>query len=208
MNFSRFLAALTALLLLFSLCACSGTAPIGTVITKQTANTTFTTVPTTTGTTTAAVDESPDESTTTTKNTTTTLPSLGNDNGNSQTGDAIANLAISLVGTPFKNGGNGPAEFDNPGFVAYCYKQNGFTAPRKATSLLNYGVDITPEAIQPGDILVFCNELGEDAGFVGIYIGNHQFVASTNPNSGTKVHKLNNSYWGPRLLAARRFPTT
>lgn len=121
-------------------------------------------------------------------------------------GEAIAQLATSLVGTPYQSGGNGPDAFDNPGFVVYCYRENGYKGvPRKATAIQTYGNEVLPDERQAGDILVFCNELGEEAGFVGIYIGNDEFVASTNPNTPTKVHKLNQAYWLPRLLAVRRY---
>lgn len=203
----RLFALLTALVLLVSLSACSGDSPEATVITKDQVNKpTVTTTTTTAATTGSSGAVQNDPSTTVTSQTgTTTLPSIGTEAGNSETGDAIAQLAISLIDTPYENGGSGPDAFDNPGFVMYCYKQSGYTVPRKATQIINYGLDVNPEEIQPGDILVFCNEIGEDAGFVAIYIGDDQFVASTNPTSGTKVHKLDSSYWAQRFLSARRF---
>ncbi len=121
-------------------------------------------------------------------------------------GEAIARLAQSLVGTPYQSGGNGPDAFDNPGFVVYCYRQNGYTVPRRAADMLNYGVEVPTADRDIGDIVVLANEIGEGAGFVGIYIGNDQFVASTNPNTPTKIHKLDKSYWMPRLLSVRRAP--
>lgn len=122
----------------------------------------------------------------------------------SETGKAIAQLAVSLVGTPFEFGGNGPDSFDNPSFVVYCYKQNGFSVPRKASSMATWGEDVPPDELQAGDILVFANDLGGPPAFCGIYIGDEKFVSCNNPNSPTKVQKLDNSYWGPRFVAARR----
>lgn len=203
----RLFALLTAIALLVTLSACSGDSPEATVITKDQVNKPTVTTTTTTPTTVASgsSDAAQNDQTSASQTGTTTLPSIGTEEGNSEIGDTIAQFAVSLIGTPFKNGGNGPDAFDNPGFVMYCYKKSGYTVPRKATQIINYGLDVNPEEIQPGDILVFCNEIGEDAGFVGIYIGNNQFVASTNPNSGTKVHKLDASYWSQRFLSARRF---
>ena len=202
----RLLAMLVVVMLLASFSACGKETPEATVITKSQVNKPTVTTTTTTTTTTGAIDSSGEnDASVSTQTGTTTLPSIGTNEGNSETGDAIAQLAISLIGTTFKNGGTGPTEFDNPGFVSYCYKQSGYTVPRKATSINNYGLDVNPEEIQPGDILVFCNEIGEDAGFVAIYIGDNQFVASTNPTAGTKMHKLDASYWSQRFLSARRF---
>ncbi|MBQ7038002.1 MAG: C40 family peptidase [Clostridia bacterium] len=205
----RLFAVFTAIVLLVTLSACSGDAPQATVITKDQVNKpTVTTTTTTKATTTEAIDSSntsQNDQTNASQTGTTTLPSIGTEEGNSETGDAIANLAISLIGTPFVNNGTAPDAFDNPSFVVYCYKQNGYTVPRKATQIIDYGFDVNPEEIQPGDILVFCNNPGEEAGFVAIYIGNNQFVASTNPEKGTQVHQLNSSYWSQRFLSARRF---
>ncbi len=207
----RLFAILTAIVLLVTLSACSGDAPQATVITKdQVNNPTVTTTTTTTATTTTAEaigssDAAGNDQTIASGTGTTTLPSIGTEEGNSETGDAIAKLAISLIGTPFASNGSAPNAFDNPSFVVYCYKQNGYTVPRKATQIIDYGLDVNPEEIQPGDILVFCNTLGGEAGFVGIYIGNNQFVASTNPDKGTQAHQLNSSYWSQRFLSARRF---
>lgn len=204
----RLFAVLTAIVLLVTLSACSGDAPQATVITKDNVNQPTITTTTTTTTTTADTDTSDTAqsgSSSTSQTGTTTLPSIGTEEGNSETGDAIARLAISLIGTPFSSTGTAPNAFDNPSFVVYCYKQNGYTIPRKATQIIDYGLDVNPEEIQPGDILVFCNDLGGEAGFVGIYIGNNQFVACANPDSGTKQLELNSTYWSQRFLSARRF---
>ncbi len=207
----RLFALLTAIVLLITFSACSGDAPQATVITKDQVNkptvTTTTTKTTTTATTVASgsSDAAQNDQTSASETGTTTLPSIGTEEGNSVTGDAIAKLAISLIGTPFVNNGTAPDAFDNPSFVVYCYQQNGYSIPRKATQIIEYGFDVNPEEIQPGDILVFCNNPGEGAGFVGIYIGNNQFIASTNPDSGTKSLELNSPYWSQRFLAARRF---
>ena len=200
--------ALTVLCL--PLCACSDT-PSATVITKSQVNRptqTITTTSQTTATTGNAVSSGNTVSgqSTTGSTGTTTRPSIGTNEGNSKTGDAIATTAISLIGKPFQVGGAGPDAFDNPSFVKYCYKQNGHTVDgRNALQIAEYGLDVNPEEIQPGDILAFCNDLGGAIGFVGIYIGNNQFVASTNPETGVKVLELNSDYWAQRFITARRF---
>lgn len=190
----RFVCLLLTSAMLFC-CACTKTndGPDATVITKPSGQSTTTTTATTTttSTTTTTTDITIDP---------TTPPSDENTIGN-----AIADLALSLVGTPFEAGGDGPHSFDNPGFVKYCYKQNGFTVPRKAALMKEYGIEITPDSIRRGDILVFCNEIGEEAGYVGIYIGDNQFVACPNPETPTKIQKLNVSYWSERFLTARRY---
>ena len=203
----RLFAVLTAIVLLLTLSACSDDGPQATVITKDAVNkpTTTTTITTTTTVEGDSSDTTQSSQSSTSQTGTTTLPSIGTEEGNSETGNAIAKLAISLIGTPFSSNGTAPNAFDNPSFVVYCYKQNSYTVPRKATQIIDYGLDVNPEEIQPGDILVFCNDLGGEAGFVGIYIGNNRFVACANPDSGTKQLELNSTYWSQRFLSARRF---
>ena len=188
------------------LCACGPSIPKVTVISKQSVNsptqtttTTTTTVATTTDLGNSSSSVQPAGSSTAAK------PTVVTDAGSSATGTAIASLAASLVGTPYTTNGNGPDSFDNPGFVVYCYKQNGFTVPRRATAMTTYGKEIYPDEIQPGDILLFCNEIGGDADFAGIYIGNNRFISCNNPERPTQEQRLDDSDWGPRFLTARRF---
>lgn len=208
MNFRK-LSALIGITALFTVffCSCSPTVPQATVITKQSVNSPTQT--TTTTTTTVAPTDSSGSSTVpgaTTAPAAVVPPEIIAESGSSEIGNAIAKLAASLVGTPYAAGASGPDSFDNPGFVTYCYRQSGFTVPRRATAMMTYGREVNPDEIQPGDIMIFCNEIGEEAGFVGIYIGDNRFISCNNPESPTKVQKLNASYWSQRFLAARRFP--
>ncbi len=135
----------------------------------------------------------------------TTSPTVAPEPGASATGTAIAALANSLVGTPFQLGGVGPGQFDNPGFVYYCYQQNGITVPRRASAMAQGGSAVSRDALQAGDIVVFSNEIGGEADFVGIYVGSGQFVSCNNPSQPTGVHSLSTGYWSERFLTARRY---
>lgn len=134
----------------------------------------------------------------------TTAPSAAPQPGGSATGTAIANLANSLIGTPYKLGGTGPSEFDNPGFVYYCYKQNGITIPRNAAAMAAWGTEIQDNDIEAGDILVFANDIGGDPGFVAVYIGDYKMVACSNPERPTDTLAINVDYWSSRFITARR----
>ena len=132
------------------------------------------------------------------------IPSIATDGETSEIGNRIAATAASLVGTPYKSGASGPDAFDNPGFVSYCYKQAGHTLPRRASAMVTFGAQAPLTALRPGDLLLFCNEIGGEIQFAGIYIGNEQFVACNNPETPTKAQKLDKNYWLPRLVDARR----
>lgn len=211
MNNTRcgFLSMLSVLVLVIALFgACAGnTAPDATVITKASVSyslhTTTTTAAPTTATTLPLGGTGTGGDTVVTGGP-TTLPTVGQSESGSELGRRIAETAIGLIGTPFKNGASGPDAFDNPGFVSYCYKQNGQTVARRASAMLNYGVEAPLDALQAGDILLFCNELGGEVQFAAIYIGGDRFVACNNPETPTKEQKLDKSYWLPRLVTARR----
>jgi cell wall-associated NlpC family hydrolase len=175
------------------------------VVIRTDATTGTTTTPPDTGSTDSGADQTPTGDSNTGTTTTTTLPSVViGESGSTETGKAIAELAVSLIGTPFEFGADGPDAFDNPSFVVYCYKQFGYSVPRKASGMAFYGEDVPPDELQVGDILVFCNEIGGDPDFCGIYIGDEQFVSCNNPGSPTKAQKLSASYWSERFIAARR----
>ena len=112
-------------------------------------------------------------------------------------------LAKKLIGTKFKFGGTGPDEFDNSGFIYYIFKESGVEVPRLARDMHLCGRDVSRADIAPGDILVFANEIGGGAEFVGIYAGDGQFIACNNPDSPTKLQPIGN-YWEARFISARR----
>ena len=210
MKLNRIFATLgAAALLCGSLCACGDEPPASTVITKAPEDVVIRTQATTTAaTTTTTLPDFMFPTTTTGESAadgqTTPTTVVINDSEASENGKAIAQLAVSLIGTPFEFGKSGPDAFDNPGFVVYCYKQNGHTVPAKASKMATWGEDVPPDMLQAGDIVVFANDVGGEPSFCGIYIGDEQFVACNNPDSPTKAQKLDSSYWGPRFVAARR----
>lgn len=197
---------LCVLLPLLLLCACSAEDDGEiTVITKASVSHSLQTTTTTTPPTTVPTYGGPNTpSSSGQTGAPTTAATVATDGETTEVGNRIAQIALDHVGKPFENGASGPDSFDNPGFVAYCYKQAGFTVARRATAMASFGAEAPLTALQPGDLLVFCNEVGGSAEFVGIYIGGDQFVACNNPGSLTKVQKLDNKYWLPRLIAARR----
>ena len=203
----RFLSVLsvTAVFCSVALCGCGPSSPNMTVISKQSVNSPTQTTTTTTTTTTTSLTTTTTVMGKPTGPDTVIIPGVNTDTGNSVTGNAIAALAASLVGTPYEAGKSGPDSFDNPGFVVYCYRQNGFTVPHRAKAMAEYGKEVYPDEIQPGDILLFCNEIGEEVGFAGIYIGNNRFISCNNPESPTKEQRLDVSYWAQRFVMARRF---
>lgn len=114
--------------------------------------------------------------------------------------------ALSMIGTPYKFGGNKPEKgMDCSGFVRHVYKESSdVTLPRTAKDMSQTGEDVAESNLQPGD-LVFFNTRKKPFTHVGIYAGNGEFVhASSRRSKQVTVSHLNDTYWSSRYNGARR----
>ena len=108
-------------------------------------------------------------------------------------GVQIAQYAVQFVGTPYSWGGKDPSGFDCSGLVYYVYEQFGITLNRVAQDQAKNGVAVSPEAMQPGDILLFYSG-SSYIGHAGIYIGNGYFVHAQNSATGVVITPLEGHY--------------
>ena len=121
-------------------------------------------------------------------------------------GKQIAALARTLVGKPYASMGNGPDVFDNYGLVYYCLKQHGVDeATRYIGRLAERGTAVARGTWQEGDVVFFSNTKGTTPDYMGIYVGNGQFVAANKPRKDSCIYNINSSYFSQRYLCARRF---
>jgi cell wall-associated NlpC family hydrolase len=116
---------------------------------------------------------------------------------------ALVGAALSLRGTPYKNGGTDPQGFDCSGFTQYVFSQFGLPLPRAVREQYRVGKAVKAEDLAPGDILFFTTT---DPGpsHVAIAIGGDQFVHAPSSTGVVRVERLGSSYWSPRYLGARR----
>lgn len=120
-------------------------------------------------------------------------------------GAAVAAKAQSLIGKPFKMGATGPDEFDNSGFIYYCYMQNGVTLPRRTGDIFKAGTAVEKADLQPGDVVFFYMDTEGAAQFAGIYMGNQKFISCNNEESPVKEQDMSWPYYAERFLGARRY---
>ena len=122
--------------------------------------------------------------------------------------DDISVAAVSLIGTPYKWGGNTPQSgFDCSGLVIYVVKNTRQkNLPRTTGELGKYGKSLAQEIPAPGD-LVFFNTLGESHSHVGIYVGSGRFVHAPTTGGTVRIDEIKNPYWAPRYTEARRVIT-
>jgi cell wall-associated NlpC family hydrolase len=118
-------------------------------------------------------------------------------------GYGVAGTALSLRGTPYRNGGTDPAGFDCSGFVNYVFGQNGIQVPRTVSDLWRAGRQVTGNQLEPGD-LVFFSTVSPGASHVGIAIGGDEFVHAPSSTGEVRVERMSAPYWATRFVGARR----
>lgn len=116
--------------------------------------------------------------------------------------DNVVKTAEKYLKTPYRFGGDSPKGFDCSGFVKFVYDKNGKKLPRTADVQYRTGQKVERAGLKPGD-LVFFNTYASGASHVGIYYGSGKFIhAST--SKGVMISRLDEPYWKPRYLGARR----
>ncbi|MBU8975141.1 C40 family peptidase [Lysobacter sp. MMG2] len=113
--------------------------------------------------------------------------------------------AISLVGTPYRYGGNTPESgFDCSGLVNYVYRDTlALSLPRTSRDLAAFqGPKIVPDRLAAGD-LVFFGQSG-NVSHVGIYVGEGRFVHAPSTGGTVRLDHLDGSYWRDHYTGAKR----
>ena len=105
---------------------------------------------------------------------------------------------MQYLGIPYVYGGSSPAGFDCSGFVMYVFGQVGVSLPHNAAAQYGYGLPVSRDQLQPGD-LVFFNGLGH----VGIYIGGGQFIHSPHTGDVVKISSIS-GWYSSTWVGARR----
>jgi cell wall-associated NlpC family hydrolase len=119
--------------------------------------------------------------------------------------NAVLMRAISLVGTPYRFGGNTPeGGFDCSGLVNYVYRDTlALSLPRTSRDLAAFqGPRISPERLAAGD-LVFFGASG-NVSHVGIYVGEGRFVHAPSTGGTVRLDHLDGSYWRDHYTGAKR----
>jgi cell wall-associated NlpC family hydrolase len=114
----------------------------------------------------------------------------------------VIQTAMKYVGVPYVFGGSTPDGFDCSGFIRYVFGKSGVSMPRMADAQFELGQAVSKQRLQPGD-LVFFTTYAPGASHVGIYLGEGKFINASS-SRGVVVDRMDNSYWGPRYIGARR----
>ena len=119
--------------------------------------------------------------------------------------NAVTLRALSLVGTPYRYGGNTPESgFDCSGLVNYVYSDMlALRLPRSSRELAGVqGPRLAPERLASGD-LVFFGSSG-NVTHVGIYVGEGRFVHAPSTGGTVRLDRLDGPYWRDHYSGAKR----
>lgn len=118
-------------------------------------------------------------------------------------GYSIAGTALSLRGSPYRNGGIDPSGFDCSGLIWYVFGQHGIRMPRTVTEQFREGSDVPPGSLEAGDLVFFSID-AQGVSHVGMAIGGDEFVHAPSARGQVRVERLSSSYWASHYLGARR----
>ncbi|MDH5824415.1 C40 family peptidase [Luteimonas sp. RD2P54] len=119
--------------------------------------------------------------------------------------NAVVIRALSLVGTPYRYGGNTPeGGFDCSGLVNYVYHDMlELRLPRTSRQLSEYqGPRIAPERLAASDLVFFGS--GGNVTHVGIYVGEGRFVHAPSSGGTVRLDRLDGHYWRDHYSGSRR----
>jgi cell wall-associated NlpC family hydrolase len=111
----------------------------------------------------------------------------------------VVAIALSQLGTSYVWGGAAPGGFDCSGLVMWAYAQVGVSLPHSSYAQYNYGVPVSEDELQPGDLVFF-----DGLGHVGIYIGGGQFVHAPHTGDVVKISSLSEDWYAANYVGARR----
>lgn len=121
--------------------------------------------------------------------------------GGAPLSERVAEIALSLEGSPYRFGGEGPEGFDCSGLVQYAYARAGLDVPRTARAQYDAARPLYVNQLSPGDV-VFFRTRGAFVSHVGIYVGDDRFVHALNADAPVRVSRLDSRYWRQRLVLA------
>ncbi len=120
-------------------------------------------------------------------------------------GPAAAYVAQSMVGSPYRYGGETPSGFDCSGLVRYSFARAGRPGlPHSVGGLANLTHPVPIDSLEAGDLLFFSLSWLRKKSHVGIYLGDRRFVHAPSSGKSVEVVSFDHVYWGPRIQVARR----
>jgi cell wall-associated NlpC family hydrolase len=115
----------------------------------------------------------------------------------------VIEYAKRFLGVKYVFGGMSSKGFDCSGFTSYAYKALGVNLPHTASGQSTYGVAVTKDKLEAGD-LVFFETYKNEISHVGIYIGGDKFIHASSGGKRVMVTNLSDDYYVARYRGATR----
>ena len=117
--------------------------------------------------------------------------------------DSIIATAKQYLGVKYQWGGTTPQTgFDCSGYVSYVFAQNGISLPRVSRDQYKVGTSVAFADLQRGDLVFFSFSGDGIVSYVGIYLGEGQFINASS-SKGVTVYVIG-PYWKSIYVGARR----
>lgn len=133
------------------------------------------------------------------------LIKITGDNVPSSISQKILLEAVGLLNTPYKYGGTTENGIDCSAFTQKVYQRSiELQIPRSTREQFQIGEKISKdEELDFGDLVFFKTRRRSAPSHVGIYIGDNKFMHASR-KKGVMVSSLDEKYWTPRYIGARR----
>lgn len=118
----------------------------------------------------------------------------------------LVEYSKQYIGTPYVWGGTDlTAGVDCSGFIYSVYKHFGITLNRTSRDMYTQGTPVSKTELVPGDLLFFNTGGDSVISHVGMYIGEGQYIHSTNgAGNGVTISSLSDNYSTTTYVGAKR----
>jgi cell wall-associated NlpC family hydrolase len=120
----------------------------------------------------------------------------------SAAGGRVAQIATSMIGTPYRWGGAQPDGFDCSGLVQFSYQRAGRQVPRTSAAQYAASRQVALREARVGDLVFFSFE--RKVSHVGIYLGDGRFVHAPSTGKRVEVASLRQPPYSNHFVAAGR----
>ena len=114
----------------------------------------------------------------------------------------VVDNAVSMLGQPYRFGGDAAGGFDCSGLVVYAAAAAGIRVPRTAADQWAGGTAVPRGGVQAGDLIFM--HLAHKELHVGIAVGNERFIHAPSTGGYVRIDSLAAAPYAKGFIGARR----
>ncbi|WP_443077184.1 C40 family peptidase [Streptomyces sp. SP18CS02] len=100
--------------------------------------------------------------------------------------DKVLAFARAQVGKPYVWGATGPSSYDCSGLTQAAWRAAGVELPRTTWGQIEFGTPVDMEALRPGDLVFFYDDISH----VGIYEGEGRMIHAPKPGANVREESV------------------